>query len=336
MKKLIFTILFLSFGALALVQAQSGPASCPIITNFELHQMTADGTGDLGQVFAGDPGPFTGKWKVFFDYQNATSGNKWVKVVISCDGNPVVITSSTGGAICFDVPKDQTITSPFATSVFTCPNLTTLIVTVESWVGNNCGGTLCNRQLSIGGSPLPVAFKSFAAIRNNSNVMLKWETGFEQNNTGFAIERNIRGTWEQIAFVPTQAAGGNSDGELSYQFTDQNNVKGMSQYRIQQIDYDSKTKYSDIRAVRGEGQIGKTIVYPNPSNNGKVSVVFEDATVTRTVSLMDMSGRIVKSWKNVTNNNIQIDNLTPGMYSLRIVVPETGDQSVEKIIVSKR
>src|SRR6185369_6925492 len=53
--------------------------------------------------------------------------------------------------------------------------------------------------------PLPVGFKSFTATRNHTNVLLKWETSFEQNSNGFAIERNIRGTWEQVAFIPSQA-----------------------------------------------------------------------------------------------------------------------------------
>ncbi|TMI85845.1 MAG: T9SS type A sorting domain-containing protein, partial [Bacteroidetes bacterium] len=184
--------------------------------------------------------------------------------------------------------------------------------------------------------PLPVKFKSFNAARNHSNVDLRWETAFEQNNSGFAVERNIRGAWEQVAFVPTQAANGNSESALTYQLTDLNNIKGMSQYRIRQVDFDAKSSYSEIRAVRGEGQTGKTVVYPNPSFDGRVSIVFEDATVTRDASLSDMSGRVLKQWKGITNNNIQLDNLTPGMYSLKIVVPETGEQSVEKIIVSKR
>jgi hypothetical protein len=184
--------------------------------------------------------------------------------------------------------------------------------------------------------PLPVGFKSFSAARNHSNVLLKWETSFEQNSNGFAIERNIRGTWEQVAFVPSQAAGGNSVDALAYMFVDFNNVNGISQYRIKQVDFDAKFKFSDIRAVRGESQAGNTIVYPNPSFDGRVNIVFEDATVARDASLSDMAGRILKQWKGVTNNNIQIDNLTPGMYSLRIVVPETGEQSVQKIIVSRR
>jgi hypothetical protein len=183
---------------------------------------------------------------------------------------------------------------------------------------------------------LPVSYKSFTAARNHSIVALKWETAFEQNNSGFAIERNILGTWEQVAFVPSQAADGNSNSALTYLYNDANNVRGITQYRLRQVDLDARSKYSDIRAVRGEGQAGNTIVYPNPSFDGRVSIVFEDATVSRDASLSDMAGRILKQWKGITNNNIQIDNLTPGMYSLRIVVPETGEQSVEKIIVSKR
>jgi len=188
----------------------------------------------------------------------------------------------------------------------------------------------------VGCIPLPVKFNSFTAARNHSNVVLKWETAFEQNSKGFAVERNIRGVWEQVSFVASQAADGNSNSALAYLFVDLNDVKGITQYRLRQVDLDAKSSFSEIRAVRGEGQTGKTVVFPNPSLDGRVSVVFEDATVTRDVSLSDMAGRILKQWKGVTNNNIQIDNLIPGMYSLKIVVPATGIQSVEKIIVSKR
>ena len=184
--------------------------------------------------------------------------------------------------------------------------------------------------------PLPVNFTSFSATRNNSNVTLKWQTIWEQNSSGFAIERNTNGSWEQVAFVNSQAPGGNSSDLLSYQYFDPNNSKGISQYRLRQVDFDNKSKYSEIRTVRGESQIGKIIVYPNPTLDGKVNVSFEDASVKRDVSLMDMSGRMIKQWKAVTNNQITIENLTPGMYTLKVVIPETGEQAVEKIVVNKR
>lgn len=185
-------------------------------------------------------------------------------------------------------------------------------------------------------APLPVEFKSFTAVRNRSNVQLTWVTSSEKNNSGFAVERNINGSWQQIAWVPTQALNGNSDAVLVYNYTDLNNLKGISQYRIRQVDIDAKSKYSEIRSVRGEGQIGKTVVYPNPTNNGKVNIMFEEGAGSRDISVADMSGRVVRQIKGISSNNITIENLNPGMYTIRIVSVETGDQVVEKVVVNKR
>jgi hypothetical protein len=186
-------------------------------------------------------------------------------------------------------------------------------------------------------SPLPVSLRLFTAARNNSNVLLKWETVSEQNSRGFYVERNLgNNVWQTMGFVETKAANGSSNSLLKYDFSDLNNAKGISQYRLRQVDIDGKHAYSPIRAVRAGGQKGKTIVYPNPSADGKVNVVFADVSTPRDVSLSDLNGRIIKQWKNVTTNNIQIDNLTAGFYTLRIVDTESGEQTVEKIVVKKR
>lgn len=185
-------------------------------------------------------------------------------------------------------------------------------------------------------APLPVDFKSFTATRNRTNVLLKWETATEINNYGFALERNVNGSWQEIAFVPSQATNGNSDQALVYTYNDLNNAKGISQYRIRQVDFDGKNKFSDIRSVRGDGQGGKLIVFPNPTQDGRINVVFEDANVTRDIALIDMSGRVVKQVRNISNNNITLDNLVSGMYTLRVVVPATGEQTVQKVVVNKK
>lgn len=185
-------------------------------------------------------------------------------------------------------------------------------------------------------SPLPVTFTSFTAKRTNlSNVSLKWETATEINNRGFALQRLIgMGNWETIAFVNSLSVGGNSTSALQYTYTDINNSKSITQYRIQQVDLDGKAKLSEIRTVRGEGQIGKTIVYPNPSTDGRVSVVFEEREGVRDVILTDMSGRILRQWKITNGNTIQVDNLKPGVYTMRVTVMGTREQSVEKIVVT--
>jgi hypothetical protein len=186
-------------------------------------------------------------------------------------------------------------------------------------------------------SSLPANFRSFTATRSNrTNVFLKWETITEQNSASFVVERNINGSWEPIANIPSQAIGGSSNSLLTYQLNDLNAAKGISQYRIRQIDFDGAAKISDIRSVRGEGQKGSTIVYPNPSSDGKVNVVFEGGIAKRNITVQDMSGRVIKEWRSYTNNNIQIENLTPGFYTIRIVNIETGEQDVEKAVVNKR
>jgi len=190
----------------------------------------------------------------------------------------------------------------------------------------------------VGCATLPVTLKSFTAVRKNSDVVeLKWETATEENSKGFEVQRKLsNGVWQSIIFVATKAINGNSNSPLKYDFTDLNNARGITQYRLKQVDIDGKQYYSQIRSVRGEGQKAKTIIYPNPSGDGKVTVVFEDANSPRDVSLLDVSGRTLKQWKGVTNNTIQVDNLNAGFYTVRIVNMETGEQVVEKFIVNKR
>ncbi len=83
-------------------------------------------------------------------------------------------------------------------------------------------------------------------------------------------------------------------------------------------------------------QKGGVIVYPNPSSDGRINIVFEEGNAIRDIAVQDMSGRIVKRITGVTNNNIQIENLTAGIYTLQIFERATGEQSVQKIVINKR
>ena len=76
------------------------------------------------------------------------------------------------------------------------------------------------------------------------------------------------------------------------------------------------------------------LVYPNPSNDGKVNVVFEDQ-FAKNVVVRGMSGRLIKQFKNVVNN-LPIENLETGMYSIQVTDVSTAEVSVEKVIIKKR
>jgi type IX secretion system substrate protein len=189
----------------------------------------------------------------------------------------------------------------------------------------------CGEQI-----PVPVYLSSFTATRENNAVTIKWTTASESNSMGFEIQRLIGvGTWQTVSFVVSKAVNGYSANETAYSFTDQNPTKGVTQYRIKQVDIDQRSRFSEIRAVRGLGQMAKTLVYPNPSIGGSnVNVLFDDALGTRDVLLIDLNGKLIRQWKNITNNNLQIENLRPGIYNLRVILRNTGEHNTEKVIVN--
>lgn len=225
--------------------------------------------------------------------------------------------------------------APYSSQVICDPR--PIIVTVTATAPDAAAVTITKSDINFLGNCilLPVTFSSFTAKRDKDKVALQWETSLEQNNNGFALERSYNGNWTQIAFIPSQAANGNSTSKLVYKYEDINTAKSISQYRIRQIDFDGRFEYSVIRSVAGEGQLGKLIVYPNPSDNGKVSVVFEETKGLHDASLIDISGKTVKQWKGISNN-FTIDNLNPGLYHLRVLSRETGRQTIEKILVTKK
>lgn len=212
-----------------------------------------------------------------------------------------------------------------------------ILIYIKITSGLGAGSRVITRLTAPFCAPLPVTFKTFNATRlNMTTVALRWETASEINNSGFAIQRNMgNNNWELVTFINTQAPGGNSSTPVNYTFNDMNTNKGITQYRIKQVDLEGKAKFSEIRAVRGNEQKAKIIVYPNPSTDGRVNIVFDNQEGTRDVTISDMSGRTIQQWKGVSNNTIQVENLGSGMYILRVVIKETGNQSVEKIIVAK-
>ncbi|MEJ8818490.1 T9SS type A sorting domain-containing protein [Lacibacter sp. H407] len=181
--------------------------------------------------------------------------------------------------------------------------------------------------------PLPVTLKNFNAVQRSSKVSLTWETSTELNNDGFEIERRIgAGAYQKIAFVDSKAPGGNG-AEFSYSFEDNTVLpKGVSYYRLRQVDFDGRATYSEIKAVRtGNGAIILS-VYPNPSR-GTVNVAIPDGIGTFDVSVDDFTGKSVQRFSGLTSRNMQLNNLKPGMYMLRVSIRATGETITERIAV---
>jgi Secretion system C-terminal sorting domain len=182
-------------------------------------------------------------------------------------------------------------------------------------------------------STLPVSLVGFEASQRSSKVTLTWNTLFELNNDGFEIERRVgNGAYQKIAFVDSKAPGGNGDA-YSYSFEDAENLpKGVTYYRLRQVDFDGNATYSEIKAVRtGNGAIILS-VYPNPSR-GTTNVALPSGVGTYDVSVDDFTGKSVQRFSGLTSSNLQLNNLKPGMYMLRVSIRATGETITERIAV---
>jgi hypothetical protein len=264
------------------------------------------------------------------------------------------ITSSTAMTVYYEVYKDNGNGNFEASTdelVYTSGNLSTPVsLANQTYPGSDQAGensdlwirVLNTADLSystlalfaVECTPLPVAFKSFTATKGTSSVALRWTTATEVNSKGFYVQRYYNGKWDNLMFVATKAEGGNSQSDLNYTYTDNSYLSGTVQYRILQLDLDNKAKFSEIRSISDAIQANHLLVYPNPSTNGIVSIVLNDANATYDIKVLDASGRIVKLYNSV-RNTLQISSLPRGQYLAKVINQQSGESKVEKFIILK-
>ena len=165
---------------------------------------------------------------------------------------------------------------------------------------------------------LPISIKTFNATRNKGSVQLNWETSLEINGEAIVIERKTGNDFVAVATVATKNIATGS----TYSFTDNNNIKNASEYRLKLVSKDDAVKYSETRSVKGTGNVDFTI-YPNPATrNAKISI--SDVTKSTTVQVLDNTGRIVKTLSANTNNTIEIKDLERGIYRVQLMDTNSG------------
>lgn len=174
--------------------------------------------------------------------------------------------------------------------------------TVYKMGGDSNQLVLCSLNVSVDAT-LPVELESFTSNINGRNVILKWTTSSEQNNSGFDLERQdargeIQDDWIRMKFIEGK---GNSVSTNSYEFVDRNLSSGKYNYRLKQIDYNGNFQYHELA---GEVSIGApkeyslSENYPNPFN--PVTKINFDIPVSGIVklSVFDASGREVQTLLN--------------------------------------
>lgn len=190
--------------------------------------------------------------------------------------------------------------------------------------------------VNLSASTLPVTLSSFTAKQTtDNNVSLAWVTSSESVNKGFSIERQEEGSgkFQSLGFIPSKAEGGNSQTTLAYSFKDVTAKEGTNMYRLVQEDLDGKKTYSEVRVVKLTAQ-SVSNVFPNPSN-GAINISRTNDGKKMNLQVLDQSGRVISQVNNITDANYRMNLPQSGIYSIKMMYPESGEQSIQRIVVQK-
>ena len=219
------------------------------------------------------------------------------------------------------------------------PNMSSGRTIADGFARRNTISSFSQYGIGVTSTPLPITLIDFTAFRiDPTKVGLQWQTGMESNNKGFDIEKRLDRdtTFSVSGFVPSAAPGGNSNIVLHYSYTDANNYKGITYYRLKQTDLDDRYTYTMIKAVSGSGATGVSVLlYPNP-NQGQFTIRMDGATGNHEVRIIDGKGAIIRDMQLHDSTPLPVTGLPSGTYIVQI--PDAfgpGQSFAQKILVVK-
>ena len=113
--------------------------------------------------------------------------------------------------------------------------------------------------------PLPVELLSFYGIISPDKNILRWATASEVNNNYFLLER--KSSSYEFRSITQMHGHGNSTSLHEYQYEDDNVIPGETYYyRLQQVDYDGTSTYSNVIALVASPAKIDLLSAPNPYN----------------------------------------------------------------------
>lgn len=184
-----------------------------------------------------------------------------------------------------------------------------------------------------GVSVLPLNLLTFKGEQQQRKHILQWITDNERNTAYFDVERSINGTsYSSLGKVDVLRG---SSSRKQYKYTDERPTEGNNFYRLKMFDADGSFKYSSVVLLKLLSSDISIAMYPNPTAQ-LLNIVLNNVPAGEniTASVIDLSGRVLKSKQivssNVNNLNFNINELSAGMYLLQIVV--NNEKSVWRFV----
>jgi hypothetical protein len=175
---------------------------------------------------------------------------------------------------------------------------------------------------SVSCSPLPIELLSFNGENAGDYNMIKWETLIEINNSHFNIEKSIDG--KNFISIGELKAAGNSNSTISYNYADNKLEHLLYYYRLKQTDFDGQFTYTDIIAIKTQGELFSiSEVYPNPFNSDVSLDVSAGEKYDCQIKITDLYGKHILSdtkelHQGYNKLNYNLEFLSKGFYHIQI------------------
>ncbi len=203
------------------------------------------------------------------------------------------------------------------------PNLTfdfTSLLATQVFSYANVAPTFSSSAADIDAGTFPVEWLSFDAEKLNDNtVQLNWVTGSEINNDRFIIEKRLEnGEFKALGEIK---GAGFSEVPTYYDYTDRSPMAAKVYYRIQQIDFDGTTDFSDVVEVSFDGLGARYAVYPNPATDWFTLEILAEREDVHEYKLLDLRGKTVMTGNveaGLGQSKIEVEALPAGTYLLQI------------------
>jgi hypothetical protein len=188
--------------------------------------------------------------------------------------------------------------------------------------------TLANR---IGGTnPLPIELLYFTATPLNKKVNLDWATASEINNSHFEIEKSTDGVNFEYLTSVNAYGNGTSVTKQTYTTEDENPYKGISYYRLKQVDKTGEFKYAQVVSVEFKDN-SFVNVFPNPAYDIIMINTSDDYMNAKLKVINNLGIEVIANNQiNTFNGSIDLSRLASGIY---FIVIQKGDNT-ENIKIS--
>lgn len=166
---------------------------------------------------------------------------------------------------------------------------------------------------------LPVNLLSLNAKVVENQVVLKFTTATEENNSHFLIQRSID-EGKTFATIGQLDGQGDSNEAVNYEFVDAKPANGLNYYRLQQFDFDGANEFFGPVVVRfSSEETDNPTIWPVPATD-RLQVELPSVNDDWMLEVFDLNGRRLLAQKveeKSLNVSIDLQTLPAGGYLLR-------------------